>query len=110
MAHPVWETGSERSLTDKTRKDKYDRAKENDMEIVSRVKDVAERLGVTMVEVALAWHFSKGVAAPIVGGSKVSHLGDALKAMGLRLDKDDVRYLEEPYRPHEVVGALPAPG
>ena len=109
LAHPVWETGSERSLTDKTRKDKYDRAKENDMEIISRVKDVADRLGVTMAEVALAWHYSKGVAAPIVGGSKVSHLEDALRAVELRLKPEDVRYLEEPYRPHEVVGALPAP-
>jgi aryl-alcohol dehydrogenase-like predicted oxidoreductase len=62
-----------------------------------------------MAEVALAWHYSKGVAAPIVGGSKVSHLEDALRAVELRLKPEDVRYLEEPYRPHEVVGALPAP-
>ena len=109
LANPVWETGSDRSRTDGVRRDKYDRAKDNDMEVVSRVKEVADRCDVTMAEVALAWHFSKGVAAPIVGGSKISHLRDALRALELRLRPDDVRYLEEPYRAHEVVGALPPP-
>ena len=109
LANPAWETGSDRSRTDGVRRDKYDRAKDNDMEVVSRVKEVADRCDVTMAEVALAWHFSKGVAAPIVGGSKISHLRDALRALELRLRPDDVRYLEEPYRAHEVVGALPPP-
>ncbi len=109
LAHPAWESGSARSLTDGVRRDKYDRARENDMEIVSRVSEVAGRYGVKMAQIALAWHFAKGVAAPIVGGSRISHLEDAVGAVGLRLRQDDVRYLEEPYRPHEVVGALPAP-
>lgn len=107
LAHPVWETGSARSTSDKVRKDKYDRAKENDMEIIARVHEVAERMDVKMAEVALAWHYSKGVTAPIVGGSKTSHLDDAVSAVELELSVDDVRYLEEPYRPHEIVGAVP---
>ncbi len=36
---------------------------------VARVAEVAERLGVTMTEVALAWLLKRGVAAPIVGAT-----------------------------------------
>ncbi len=74
---------------------------------IGRVHELSERYGVPMSQIALAWHFSKGVTAPIVGGSKLSHLRDAIEAVDVSLSPDDVAYLEEPYRPHEVVGALP---
>ena len=98
--------GSKRDTTDSVRKGKYDQAKENDMEIIGRVHELSERYGVSMSQIALAWHFSKGVTAPIVGGSKISHLEEAIGAVDIELKPDDVRYLEEPYRAHEVVGAL----
>ena len=78
----------------------------NDMEIIGRVHELSERYGVSMSQIALAWHFSKGVTAPIVGGSKISHLEEAIGAVDIELKPDDIRYLEEPYRAHEVVGAL----
>lgn len=59
-----------------------------------------------MTRIALAWHWKKGVTAPIVGATKISHFDDAVKAADLELSDDDVSYLEELYRPHEVVGAL----
>ena len=85
----------------------YDQAKENDMEIVGRVHELSEHYGVSMSQIALAWHFSKGVTAPIVGGSKIAHLEEAIGAVDIELKPEDVAYLEEPYRPHAVVGALP---
>ena len=73
---------------------------------VARVAEVAERLGVTMTEVALAWLLKRGVAAPIVGATKVPHFNDAVRAIDLDLSDEDAAYLEEPYKAHEVVGAL----
>jgi aryl-alcohol dehydrogenase (NADP+) len=55
--------------------------------------------------VALAWLLAKPVVtAPIVGATKLSHLEDAVAAVGVRLDDDVVARLEEPYAPHAVVG------
>ena len=109
LCHKEWESGSQRSATDNTRRDKYDRAKENDMEIIGRVAELSERYGVPMSQISMAWHFAKGVDCPIIGGSKAAHIDDAVAAMEVRLDPSDVAYLEEPYCPHEIVGALPHP-
>ena len=44
------------------------------------------------------------MTAPIVGASKPHHLDDALAAAEMKLDADELRALEEPYRPHPVLG------
>ena len=44
------------------------------------------------------------VTAPIVGASKPQHVDDAVAALELELGEDEVRRLEEPYRPHPVAG------
>lgn len=108
LTHRGWESGTKRSDTDKAIRDKYDRAKENDLEIIERVALLAERLGVTMTEVALAWLYRRGVAAPIVGATNAKHFDDAVRAADLVLGDEDAAYLEERYRAHEVVGALNA--
>ena len=105
LTHKEWESGTSRSNTDKTLRAKYDHSKENDMEIIARVAELAERLGVTMTEVALAWQYKRGVAAPIVGATKVPHFDAAVRAIDLKLSDEDAAFLEEPYRPHEIVGA-----
>lgn len=108
LTHTGWESGSKRSQTDKTLHNKYDRAKENDLQIIARVSELAKRYGVSMTEIALAWHFKKGVTAPIVGATNPKHFLDAVKAVDFILTDDDVKYLEEPYHAHDVVGALNA--
>ena len=78
---------------------------DSDFTVVQRVGEVAKRRGVSNAQVALAWILSKpGVTAPIVGASKMSHLDDALAALDLKLDAEEVRQLEEPYTPHGVLG------
>ena len=109
LTHTGWESGSKRSQTDKVIRAKYDKSKENDLETIARVAALAERLGVTMSEVALAWHFARGVAAPIVGATNAKHFDAAVRAVDLELTPEDVAFLEEPYRAHEVTGALPRP-
>ncbi len=106
LSRPQWDSGSMRSDTDKTMRGKYDHAKDNDMQIVARVAEVARQLGVTMTEVALAWLLQRCVAAPIVGATKVQHFNDAVRATDLRLSADDMAYIEEPYKAHDIVGAL----
>ena len=106
LTHTGWESGTKRSDTDKTIREKYDNAKENDLEIIGRVDEVACRNGVTMTEVALAWLLKRGVAAPIVGATKVPHFDAAVRAVDFELSDEDAAYLEELYRPHQVVGAL----
>ena len=106
LTHTGWESGTKRSDTDKTIREKYDNAKDNDLEIIERVDEVARRNGVTMTEVSLAWLLKRGVASPIVGATKVPHFDAAVRAVDFELSDDDAAYLEELYRPHQVVGAL----
>lgn len=106
LCRSTWDSDSIRSKTDKTSKRKYDDAKENDLEIIARVAEVAERYGVSMSEVALAWHWRREVTAPIVGVSKLKHFDYAIKALDLKLSDEDIFYMEEPYRAHDVKGAV----
>jgi aryl-alcohol dehydrogenase (NADP+) len=78
---------------------------DDDFVVVDRVVEVAGRLGVKPTQVALAWLLAQpGVTAPIVGVSKLSHLDDAVGALSIRLSAEDIKYLEEPYKPHAVLG------
>ena len=85
---------------------KYDRTEEQDMQIVARVHELAKKYGVQMQEIALAWHWTKGVASPIVGATKAKYLDDAAAALQVTLTAADVAYLEEPYHPHRIMGAI----
>ena len=56
-------------------------------------------------QIALAWLLAKpGVTAPIIGASKPLHITDAVEALTLRLEPDEIEALEAPYVPHAVVG------
>ncbi|MGI6039197.1 MAG: aldo/keto reductase [Eubacteriales bacterium] len=101
-----WHAGTIRSRTDTTAVAKYDSTKDRDYDVVLRVYELAEKYGVTMTQIALAWHYAKGVASPIVGITKTKYLDDAAGALDVELSKDDVEYLEELYAPHHVVGAI----
>ena len=59
-----------------------------------------------MLQIALAWQWAKGVSSPIVGATKANYLDDAAGALSVKLTEDDIAYLEEPYIPHRVVGAI----
>lgn len=110
LTRPTWDSDSSRSTTDTTMKAKYDRVREMDKPIVTRVAEVAERHDVAMADVALAWHWARGVEAPIVGCSKPSRVDDAVRALDLELSDDDPSFLEEPYQPHSPGGLSPRPG
>ncbi|BAW92556.1 oxidoreductase, aldo/keto reductase family protein [Actinomyces sp. Chiba101] len=110
LTRPTWDSDSVRSATDGTMRAKYDRDREIDMPIIERVAEVARRHEAPMADVALAWQWAKGVAAPIVGCSRPGRVDDAVRALDLTLTDEEVAYLEEPYVAHDVVGALQRPG
>ena len=74
-------------------------------EINRRVRRLAEDKAVTMAQISLAWLFHKDwVDAPIIGTTSVDHLEEAVEALDITLSDDDMEYLEEPYRPVDIVG------
>lgn len=101
-----WKADTKRSQTDKIAVSKYDSTQETDYGIVLRVNEIAKKYGVTMTQISLAWHFAKGVTAPIIGVTKAKYLDDAVGALNVKLTDDDIAYLEELYVPHKIVGAL----
>jgi len=79
--------------------------RDDDFKVVERVTEIAEKRGVTNMQVALAWVLGQpGITAPIIGSSKMEHLEDNLKALELKLDADELKALAEPYQPHLVLG------
>ena len=106
LTRPEWNSDSVRSRTDRAAMGKYDRTEKEDMAIVNRVHELAERYGVKMSQIALAWQWAKGVTAPIIGATKASYLDDAAEAIQLKLADEDIAYIEEPYEPHRIVGAI----
>ena len=85
LCRPTWESSSTRGTTDKTMVNKYDHDRVIDMPIVERVAKVAADHGVPMSQIALAWHWARGVAAPIVGCSKPERVDDAVAALDITL-------------------------
>ena len=78
---------------------------DSDFAIADRTASLANRRGVSPAQIALAWLLAKpGVTAPIVGASKPHHLDEAIAAVALRLDTDDLTFLEEQYQPHAILG------
>jgi 1-deoxyxylulose-5-phosphate synthase len=94
-----------RYQSDALAKSRY--AQEDNMTTVERVSELAEARGLPMAQVALAWMLSKPVVTtPIIGATKPHHLEDAIATLSVHLTPDEIQHLEEPYRPHPVIGHL----
>ena len=96
---------SKRLEEDSYAKFKYDATAQKDQVIIDRVAEIADRRGISMTEVSLAWLLTK-VPAPVVGATKVRHIEGAVKAVDLKLTPEECAYLEEPYVPHKLVGVM----
>ena len=110
LCRPTWESSSKRGTTDTTMVNKYDHDKTIDLPVIERVAKVAADHGVPMAQVALAWHWARGVEAPIVGCSKPERVDDAVAALDVELSAEEVDFLEELYQPHALVGPKGRPG
>lgn len=106
VARREWSADTMRSHTDKVAHAKYDGTESTDMLIARRIAELADKYGTTMTRIALAWHFAKGVTAPVIGATKTEYLDDAVGATDVRLTESDVAYIDEPYVPHKIMGVL----
>jgi aryl-alcohol dehydrogenase (NADP+) len=78
---------------------------ESDFTVAERAGEVAARRGLPPAQIALAWLLRQpGVTAPIIGATKMIHLEQAVAALDVSLSDEECAQLEEPYRPHRVLG------
>jgi 1-deoxyxylulose-5-phosphate synthase len=98
-----------RSEMDTFAKDMY--YSEDDFVVADSVAQVAAKRGVSAAQVACAWVLqAPGVTSPIIGATKAEQLKDVLGAIDLKLNAEEVKALEAPYRPHRILGhAQPTP-
>jgi aryl-alcohol dehydrogenase-like predicted oxidoreductase len=97
-----WDEATTRKETDDFGRILY---RDEDRAVVERVLEVAAKRDLPPAQVALGWLLrNPSVTSPIVGVTKPSHLSDAIAAVDVDLDADEVAYLEEPYVPHTVAG------
>ena len=96
---------SKRLEEDSYAKLKYDDTARQDQVIINRVAELADKRGVSMTEISLAWLLTK-VTAPVVGATKLHHIRGAAKAVDLQLTEEEKKYLEEAYVPHKLVGVM----
>jgi aryl-alcohol dehydrogenase (NADP+) len=97
-----WDAQTNRSESDEFGRSLYSDA---DRPIVDAVLAIAQKRDVSPAQVALAWVLANPVvSSPIVGATKPEHLSDAVAAVDLHLDEDEIATLEEHYTPHGVLG------
>jgi 1-deoxyxylulose-5-phosphate synthase len=92
-----------RGQNDALVKERY--GQQENMTIIQRVSEVAEKRDLPMAQVALAWMLSKPVVtSPIIGATKPHHLEDAVAALAITLTSEEIKFMEEAYVPHTVIG------
>jgi aryl-alcohol dehydrogenase-like predicted oxidoreductase len=78
---------------------------DSDFTMVERITEIAAKRGVSNAQIALAWLLQQpGVTAPIIGASKMPHLEDAIAALKLELDAEELKLLNSAYAPHRILG------
>jgi aryl-alcohol dehydrogenase (NADP+) len=101
-------TRQQRGTTERAQTDEFAHQMyytDSDFDVVDRVVELAKRRGVTPAQIALAWILHKpGVTAPIIGASKMEQFEQSLAALDIALDASEMQFLEEPYKPHAVLG------
>ncbi len=84
--------------------------REEDFAVAERVWETAADLNaagasVTGSQVALAWMLAKPhITSPIIGASKMEHLDQAIAALDVQLGEEQLKKLEQPYKPHPILG------
>jgi aryl-alcohol dehydrogenase (NADP+) len=91
-----------RASTDDIAQNYYYR--DSDFKVLQALTQVAQARGVQNAVVAYAWLLAKGVAAPIIGASKLPQLDAAAQATDFALSADEIKLLEAAYEPHPVIG------
>jgi aryl-alcohol dehydrogenase-like predicted oxidoreductase len=74
-----------------------DRWRDDDvLEAVQRLRPIADGLGITMAQLALAWVLREDdVAAAIIGASRPEQVEENAAASGVELDADTLRAIDD---------------
>lgn len=93
--------------------------------MIIRVEEIAKKKQASMAQIAIAWMLSKDgvfsiakfiktyadgrsvllvVAAPIVGTTSIENLKDIVGGVKIKLNVEEIAYLEEPYRAQPISG------
>ena len=79
--------------------------REEDFTVADRAREIAQECNATASQIALAWMLNKPhIASPIIGATKMDHLEQAIAAVDIKLSEEQTKRLEEPYKPHPVLG------
>ena len=105
LARPPQAKGTKRSKSDRFGQTLYSAMAEADGRVIAEVDRMAKARKVPNAQIALAWMLQKpGVAAPIIGATKMDHLEEAVGALDVQLSPQEVAALEAPYVPHPIAG------
>lgn len=100
-----WDETTARTETDAFGKTLYRREEQSNRAIVDAVASVAAARGVSRAQIALAWVAGRpAVTAPIVGATRASHIDDAVAAVSIRLEAEEIAALEAAYTPRDPEG------
>ena len=103
----VTKTPLDRKPTAEERVDRQPETDAQDKVVVDNLEKIAAAHGRTMAQESLAWMLSKpGITAPIVGSTAVRHIEEAVSALDIKLDPEEIAALEAPYVPHVKTGAF----
>jgi len=104
LAKPLSKEGEDgaslRSQTDKKTQKWFADA---NLDIVSRVEEIAKKKGVSMALVSTAWVLQKG-CYPIVGLTSEDRIKNMIGALKVNLSEEECQYLEREYRPRNIQG------
>ncbi|GAA3746556.1 aldo/keto reductase [Streptomyces tremellae] len=98
--------GDFRGLSPRFRAENID----SNLDLVDALRAVADAKGVTVAQTAIAWVLAQGgrrgaAVVPVVGARRRDRLAEALGALDVRLDDDDLAAVEEAVPPGAAVGA-----
>jgi 1-deoxyxylulose-5-phosphate synthase len=105
LARPWSSEETKRLKTDSVGRRLYEASDAADKEVVDRLERLSAARGLPMSQLALAWLLGKpAVTAPIIGATQERHLEDAIAALSVKLEPDEIASLEEAYIPHATAG------
>ncbi|KAG8898704.1 hypothetical protein FRC01_010804 [Tulasnella sp. 417] len=75
------------------------------LDINKKVSAIAQKRGISMAQVAIAWTMSKPfITAPIVGTTSLDKLKDLVSAVNVKLSEEEVKAIDDLYRPRAIIG------
>jgi versiconal hemiacetal acetate reductase len=78
------------------------RQTEADEMIIDRIEEVANRKGISMAQVAIAWLLTRPSVSPILGFTRKEWIDEAITSLKVELTPEEIAYLEQPYQPKPI--------